>query len=1014
LAATLAAALSAQAQDAAAAAKGGQVDCITHPDLSGCAAQEVVVTGSRIKRADLTSIEPISTITSEEIQQRGFTNIADIVNELPEAGAGLTPIGNQNSFGVGRNYIDLFSLGSQRTLTLVNGQRFVGDNPTNIFSNTGGNQVDLNVLPTLFVDHIETVLATGAAVYGTDAISGVVNIILKKSYQGVEADASYGISTYGDAPHYKFEGAIGQNFLDDRLNVAVDFEYDRTNALTYADRPWTAAQYAFVPNPNAGGGAPGQILVTNNRFSGVTEGGLPFQPDGATPIFLPNAAGGLSSTLAQFGANGNLVPFNPGTVYGPLIGGTASGGDSLNNAPHTSLQTPLDRKVADFITSYRFSDHLRFTANIDISSTDATEQANQPNYSALAFGPSGAYNDPIPGLALLINPDTNAFLTPQARSVLAANGVSAANGGFYLSRANTDISPDPISSYDHTFNFQAGLDGDFTAINRKFEWSVSASAGNSFSEFNQDNIVFGNPAYNVPNLFGYALDSVVGANGQPQCNVTAQNPGSTVPAIANCVPFNPFGAGNNSKAALQYITANFGNKSYNAQEDVLANIGTTLLTLPAGDFKVTTGFEYRRDKASFTPDLASAEGIGYSVPISGQIGAYDTNEYYVEGVLPLLSPTFNFPGAYKFELEGAFRYVKNSIAGSNNAWSFGGRYSPIKDITLRGSRSNTFGAPSLTDLFASKTNAYDDGVDPCQASNINAGPNPAAREKNCAAAFAALGANLQNFTFSNVSNFTIPVTAGGNPQLKNELGQSYTYGLLLEPRFAPGLSFAIDYVHIDITDAIEYFGVGNLLESCYDSPTYPSANCADFTRDNTGQVVSANEGYVNAGFEHFVAVTYDLGYERPVNRLPFVASSADLGNVSLNISATNTHSFIQSYSGLGFDDVNYAGTYGTPRWRWKLYAEYSRGPLKLGWITQDIGASKYNLTYTTENQVPLSLHQDVTHSLTSSYEFHKGVRAYFNMSNIFNQGPPIGASTAIGNYYDYIGRYFTMGVSAKF
>ena len=1000
---------------AAHAQSTGKVDCsVTSSDPACAAAGEVVVTGSRIKRADLGSIQPIGTISAEEIKERGITNLADALTQLPAAGAGDTPIGNQNSFGVGHNYIDLLGLGSNRTLTLINGQRYVGDNASNFFGIEGGNQVDMNSLPTLFVDHIDTVIATGAAVYGSDAISGVVNVVMKKKFEGAEVSSSYGFSDYnGDAPHYNVEAAIGHDFLDGKLNLAIDFQYDRTNSLTYADRPWTAAEYGFAPNPNNTSQA---ILVPNTRFSGVTNGGLPFSL-GYSPIYLPDASGNLTGTMAQFGKSGNLVAFNPGTIYNYLIGGTSGGGDSLNEAPLTSLQTPLTRKVGDFIASYEFSPHLRFTTNIVYSESQAVEQANQPNYSALAFGGASAYNNIQAGQAILISAQ-NAFLTPQAQAVLAANGV----GDFYLSRANTDIATAPINSYVHTFNVASTLEGDFNAVQRTFNWSLSYEHGASWSDYEQSNLVFGNSTYGVANRFGYALDSIIGANGQPECRVTALNPGSTNPDIANCVPFNPFGAGNNSKAALNYVTAMFGDKALNTQDDVVLNISTTLVKLPAGDLKISGGFEYRRNKDGFTPNTASAEGIGYSVPISGGVSAYDTREYFTEVVAPILGPGFNFPFAYKFELEGAYRKVDNSIAGTNESWSYGGRFSPIPDITLRGSRSDTFRAPSLQELFSPETTLYDYGSDPCEADNINSGPNPKVRAANCAKAFAALGADLSTFTSSNVSLYTLQGTGSGNPQLKNEIGQSYTYGLQLQPRFLPGLSAAMDYVKVDISNLIESFGVGNYMEECYDSPTYPSAYCSHFQRDSTGQIVNGSilDGFVNAGYEHYTAMMYSLDYERRIDQLPFihllsfVPQATNLGRIGFDFSATNIRSEITSVSGLGFDAINYAGTVGTPRWRWRATASYRYGPLYLGWTAHYIGPSAYNLTYTSANREPLTVHQSLTHDLALSYEITRKLVVHFNVDNVFNQAPPLGAATSIGNYYDYIGRYYVMGLDAKF
>ncbi len=982
----------------------------------------VVVTGSRIARKDLTADQPVEVLTGQYIQDRGFTNLADAINELPAAGDAIRPSGDQNDFGTGRNYINLFDLGTNRTLTLVDGHRFVGDNPTNIFANEPGNQVDINALPTLFVDRIESVIATGAAVYGSDAVSGVVNVIMKQKYEGAEIVAQTGISDYGDAPRYSVEGAFGHNFLDGKLNLAFDFQYDRTNALLYSDRPRTSEQLGFAPNPAAGAGAngiPGQILVANTRFSGATTGGLPLTLDG-NQIYLPG-----TSTPVQFAPNGNLVAFNPGTVYGNFFGGTSSGGDSVNEAPLTALQTPLDRKVLTSMGSYDFSPHVHLHAKLFYSNNEAREPVNQPNYADYAFGPSPPDGSAVyPGLALAVNAN-NPFINSQARSILAANGVSE----FYLSRSNADLTPSPVSNNDQTVDGVIDLDGDFTVANRNFNWSASWTRGASWSSFDEDGIVFEDPnqpgftpgSYGLPGPISYALNAVAGANGQPACSVTVSNPNSTDPYIKNCVPLNVFGAGNASKAALQYITANFGNKSYNQQDDGQLNLSGTILKLPAGDWKFSIGYEYRREQASFTPSAAAAEGIGYSVPISGQTGAYDTNEYYAETLAPIFGPGFNAPGMYKLEFDGAYRKVQNSIAGINEAWSFGGRYSPIQDVTFRGSRSKTFRAPALTELFASSTSAYDAGADPCQVSNITSGPNPAARQKNCATAFAALGANLPTFTDSIVSDETIPVTAGGNPGLKNEVGNSFTYGVVLQPRFIPGLSVTADYVHIDITNAIEYFGVGNLLENCYDSPTYPSSTCNLFQRNSAGQVVSAQETYVNAGYERYAGAIYGVNYDRPVNRLPFLNFAQDLGRVGVNFNAVNTRRILNSISGLGFDTIDYAGliptsagggTSGQPRWKAQLDFHYSYGPVKATWTTHYIGPAKYDLTFTENNQDILEINPYFQHDLAIEYQLTRNVTARLNIDNITNVQPPYPVSSV--STYDLVGRYYLLAVDGKF
>jgi hypothetical protein len=202
-------------------------------------------------------------------------------------------------------------------------------------------------------------------------------------------------------------------------------------------------------------------------------------------------------------------------------------------------------------------------------------------------------------------------------------------------------------------------------------------------------------------------------------------------------------------------------------------------------------------------------------------------------------------------------------------------------VGFRFGRASTYREPSLQEAFSPATNAFDYGTDPCQASNIDSGPNPAARERNCATAFTALGANLADFASSNVEQYTIPVTSGGNPNLDNEIAHSLNLGIVLTPRWVPGLSVTADYIQVIVTDAIEYAGVGNLMEECYDSPTYPSATCADFAREPaTGQVISANETFINEGYNHLRLIQYKVEYVHSLQGLPGLGRFHNPGGIS--------------------------------------------------------------------------------------------------------------------------------------
>ncbi|MDA8348180.1 MAG: TonB-dependent receptor [Pseudomonadota bacterium] len=973
--------------------------------------REVVVTGSRIatRQAHLTAFPVDTVVNAAYMTEHGYTNIANALNTLPEMQGSTTPAGAQNSFGVGVNYVNLYGLGSNRTLGLVNGLRYVSDNPANIFANSGGTQVDLNNFPSLFLKQVQIVPASGAAVYGADAVAGVVNIEMRQHFVGEEFQGSVTNSAQWDAGEYDAEVALGRDFLHHKLNLAFDAEYDQTTAVSYAQRPWGSIQQQFVPNPSPTG--PASIVADNARFYGVTNGGLPVNPNTFGLIYLPG-----TNTPAMFANNGNLVPFNPGIVYGPsaynglngnpLYDSQSSGGDSLNLAPLSSLQAPLKRALFYGIASYNFSRSLHFRTSVSLNYVGARQAYNQPNYSYTGFGTSAAVDQPGPGTAWLINA-TNPFLNSQAQSVLAADGITQ----FYLNRSNVDATPSPINAFVRTFNINSELSGDFHLLSRRFDWNVSYSHGEAYSSYSNYNFVYGNPTYNIPNVLGYALNSVMGANGQPECSITQQNPNSTNPYIANCIPFDPFGVGNNSAAAIRYVTANFGNTAVNWQDDAQANIQAPLFSLPAGKVRMSAGVESRYEYASFNPSLASREGIGYSVAINATHGHFATHEVYTEMRVPLLGNRYHWKFAHTLSFDAAFRRVDSSLAGYNNAWNFGVVFAPTRDIAFRFGKARTYREPSLQEAFSPSTNAYDYGTDPCTVANITSGPNPAARQANCAKAFAAIGANLATFTSSNVENFTIPVTAAGNPSLTNETAHSMNLGVILTPRWVPGLTVSADYIQILISQAIEYAGVGVLMEQCYDAPTYPTATCNDFTRQaGTGQVISAHETFINAGFNHLRLIQYKLNYDHSLKSLPLLDRFADPGRMSFAVNAADMRENNSSVSGKGFDVIESANTIGLPRWSFQATLGYHRGPLRAYWQTNYTSREYFNLTYTASNQLPLTIPSSTIHNIDVLYNFGKHYQVGVHVFNVFNKAPPQPWTYGPAN----LGRMFELSARADF
>ncbi|GIL41664.1 TonB-dependent receptor domain-containing protein [Roseiterribacter gracilis] len=962
--------------------------------------EEIVVTGSRIRRSNLETPAPVQAVTAAEIERKGITNIADAINELPIAGMPQAPRGDQGDSATGRNYLNLFNLGTQRTLVLVNGRRYISSNPPSA-TGTPGNQVDLNTIPTGFIDRIEVVEAGGAAVYGTDAVAGVVNIILKKRFTGVDLDFQYGISDRDDYPTRRERGTIGFDFADGRGNFAVSAEHAWTGSLTAMSRDWSAAGLTTVSNPRNTSntdGIPAQITVPDHRFIEFSVGGVPFRAPAPLPNFIltmpnPNGSG---TVPALFGPGGQLIPYNIGTYYQPAF---SSGGDGYRLADVTSLVTGVRRTNVSSIGSYDIADNVRLSGEFSYSSTRAKEPVNQGIFNtALLTGNNG------PIRMTTANP----FLSDQARTILNNQGAST----FFLSRASMDLVPDgsAVSAGTEIYRGVLALDGDFRAFDRDFYWNVSANHAYGSGYFR---------SYGVnANRFNLAVDAVRAPNGQIVCNSTLQNPTSTNPDIAGCQPLNLFGAGSPSQAARDYVSALFERSYTNHQFNYLGSIGGDVVTLPGGKVKFVTGLEYRKDSAAFTPNANAANGIGRDIAIASVKGDYDTKEIYGETVVPILGGNFTLPFVQALEFSGSGRYVDHSIAGTDNAWSLGAKWKVTEDFSLRGTRSNTFRTPSLVELFLPASSSLTSGIDPCDARNINAGANPGQRTANCQALFRSLGLP-SNFSLTSLGQNASVVNSinSGNPKLKNEHSTSWSAGFVAQPRWVPGLTFTADWVRFNVQDAIVTFDLATILRTCYDSPA-GAASCSNFTRDSQAQLATARTGYVNAGFIKYYGQNFVLDYQVPLDKI----FAGDPGRLGVTLSLNHTQSLATSVTGFSYDAVhgdNVVSGSGSgaqaPKWGGKIDVRYDWGPVGVNWTTRYVSSAVFDRTYTIENRDILGVDEYWQHDVAMHWEFRPGMTARFGVSNLADAKPPYPISYVTNAlYYDVIGRSYFAGLNLKF
>jgi iron complex outermembrane receptor protein len=1000
---------------------------------AGVEVGEIVVTGSRIRRANLTSVQPLQVITTERIEKRGFTNVADSLNELPSSGVPVNPIGDQGGFGTGRNFVNIFSLGTNRTLTLVNGRRFVGGNPASIFTGAGaGGQVDLNVIPTGLIDRIETIQAGGSAVYGSDAIAGVVNIITRTEYDGFEVDGQFGISDENDAEVYRGRIIAGKSFFDDRLSLFGSYEYNETSALAFTDRAVTNRQIAFASNPantSTSDGIPGAILITDRRIPETTFGGIPFRSGGSALsglLTIVDPANPASRVNAQFGPGGALIPYNSGTFFQPSI---VSGGDGMNLALLSSLQSPVKRHVANGFVKFDITDNIRFTSELLYARADAVEPFNQPIYNAPIFGGNSAS---------LRMSTSNPFLPAASRAALLSqptplptDPLNAAERIFFLSRASVDIGNNKTDASGETQRGVFAFEGDLNFLDRNFNWDVSANFGESTGYFRTPNI--------DQSKFLLAIDAVRDASGAVVC-------ASAVARAAGCAPLNLFGEGAPSKAALDYVSVQFRSDFKIQQAVYQGNFGGELLTVPAGKLTFNVGYEYRREKSDFNPNDPQERGIGRSAAITGLQGKFDTKEYYGEAELPVFGGDFKFLGMESLTLEGQYRKVDHSLAGKDESWQVGGRWYPVADLMIRANKGQSFRAPAVTELFLPDATSFVTATDPCDARNITGGPNPTARAANCRAAFQAAGLPA-NFTLtSQVQASTVQGTTSGNRSLRNEVADQWSIGFVYQPSWIEGLAISFDWTDIALKKAIFNFNLNSILQVCYDSPDAQPDACGRFQRGTSsllaarqGQILTNGEavgngqtatgprqGFINAGYVNFEGFTAGIDYRVDLETALGGAFKNWLGGtpgtLDFNYDLYNIDTLQTSVTGLGFDLNRDEAEIGQATWQWKLETNYSRNNLEAIWTVNYVGESAFNNDFTIETRRPLKVDDYFLHDLALVYDlsdFSKQMglnvdrlRARVVVKNVFDDEPPYG-TTGLGTY-DVIGRYFQVGLTARF
>jgi outer membrane receptor protein involved in Fe transport len=945
---------------------------------------ELVVTGSRIRRFNTITAAPVTVLDASEISEFGYTQVGQMLNQ-ETSNSPITPTPpfvGVPVFNAGRQAPNLFDLGVGRTLTLMNGRRMVTTS-----SGLDDSAVDTNIIPTGLIQRVDIVEAGGAAVYGSDAIAGVVNYILKQNFHGVVLDAQYGDSSRFDYPQPSLRATIGTNFASGRGNIAADIEWSKTDALLQFDRPASAASAVPVNNPAYTGqaGVAPEVYASNVRYWALNTNGVLFNASRPGPAFL---LGGAANAL-QFSPDGqSIIPYNPGN---DITGGLAVGGQGQDPRDTSSLAAGVQRATATVIGHYDLTPHVKLSGEFTYGWTQSQDPYSTQDVARFAGGAKSE------GQSAFGFTNANPYLTPSEIATLNAVSPTFASGGQVFESRFLNILPtrEEIAT-TNTGRAVVALDGDFHALDREFTWSTSFSHAWAYGI----NTQWASDTAHLVN----SLDSVRNASGQIVCAINA-----LAVADPSCAPLDPFGNLPASPAAQSYISVKTGSSYLNTQDDLLATLGGDVVTLPGGTLKFSASYERRAEGADFKPFFANQFGLIYggetTAPVSGH---YNTNELSGEVLVPVVGGDFTLPFVKALELTGSYRYVDNSLAGKEAVWGAGVRWEVAFGLTLRASRSRNFRAPTLDDLIAPHTTTVSFlGSDPCNRTEINSGSNPSVRAANCVALFAANPqyGPLANFLDPATNTSIVAVTSGGNASLKNEISNTTTWGFVYQPVYVPGLSITADRIQVDLTNGLSSFGPANFLNTCFDLSPQPAAICNTFTRDPaTGYVTTAEQTTYNAGSILFEGEVYKFSYRFPIDRFLPVH---DWGTVEWDLQAT--HTAVEKTSVTGFDHTRTDGTIEDPSWRVRLDLHYSRGPLRLFYSMYYLPPSRLSPNATIATTPVPVVAANVTHTVSAQYDIHN-ITLRAGINNLTDQGP----SFPTVSYGDIFGREFFVGATARF
>jgi outer membrane receptor protein involved in Fe transport len=1064
-------------------------DAAPADEASADEGQAIVVTGSRIRRPNLDSAVPITSIAGEQAIQTGDTNLGEALNELPQLRSTFSQQNPGLGVGIaGLNLLDLRGLGTVRTLVVVNGRRHVA---ADILNNAVS--PDVNTIPNDLIERVDIVTGAQSSVYGSDAIAGVVNFVLRRNFEGLQFRGNASISEKGYGGEQYLSAMYGTNFAGDRGNIIVHGEYAHQDRLFGSQIP----QYASVDglatvdvDPAGSDGIPDRVFFRDIRSSTIaTTGIVPITQitGGAAPCGVSTSAAPAVPFNCNFifTTDGRLIPQTGGragtTINGFFIGGN---GETGREGQQLSILPKMDRYNFNMLGRYEFSEaaeafvEAKWT-RINVRGSNASPTFTQGGSFTEQGRPASQQRERL----RLDNPFLNAAdRTTLANALLASDCDNTISGSacsatatsttrldaaeeaqiaagtyrFVFAKRFADIGIRDETFERDTYRIVGGLRGTF---NEDWNYEISANYG----KFVEDTVQTG---YVDRQRFLLSLDAGRNpATGQIQCRAqfdaasayafqsaalnATQNAATAARLasdIAACVPYNPFGAGGETNAAasayFSYAARNRAELEQFVLSGFLSGDTSQFFNLPGGPVRFALGGEYRREKALYINDPFTVAGGSNAV----NIGIFDpptssVREAFGEIQLPILN---DVPFFHELTATAAGRISDyKGAVGTVYTYNGGVEWAPIQDIRFRANYGRAIRAPNASETgFPIVPNFAPGFQDPCAGSFI--GQGSATRAANC---LTDLGPTL----LANLATLgapSLPVLSGSNPNLKEETSDSYTVGVVLQPRFVPGLSLSVDYFDITVKNVIVSLSAQTIANNCYDAPTLVNPFCGLFQRYR-GPAGGGPFGEIPGQIQGNTLIQAGVNFARRVRRGLDVNMSYRT-NINENVKLGTNLIYVHNFQTSNFQDParpnfenRILGELGDPVNEFRWDTDLTVGQVTFGYQLRFIGRQYVN-TYEDFNVLQGRPAENADFADRQKYPqvFYHNIRFEWNMpgaggsrsafrlyagvDNLTNKFPPLGltgtgtggagADRGTGNaaIYETQGRTFFAGFKANF